>query len=303
MFNRILFALTLAVSLFVWFFARRPLLSGAFFALSFWQLYAALSTGKAREPIILRLGGLAWTTSDFCRGWFVSGETGSGKTLGGINRLLWEVSQNCPTWGGICIDDKGLYWETLSAMFTQLGRRDDLTDKPHSLAFCVDFTLANYRKPRREKPLADAIAEYLIAKKHESERGIISEVQVGSIKKELTLLMAHFPKSSVAALTVAKLTGFCERGTPSLKTYNNRRGILSTFFKFSFQQDWVVANPVEKIPYHRIAHRRGSAKTLTLAQAKELMTFVETYEGGQLVPFFCVDGLVDGEDFAHLFSR
>jgi len=126
MFNRILFALTLAVSLLVWFFARRPLLIGAFFALSLWQLYAALSTGKSREPIILRLGGFTWTTSDFCRGWFTSGETGSGKTLGGINRLLWEVSRNCPTWGGICIDDKGLYWETLSAMFTQLGRRDDL---------------------------------------------------------------------------------------------------------------------------------------------------------------------------------
>jgi integrase len=163
-----------------------------------------------------------------------------------------------------------------------------LACQSHSLAFCVEYTLANYRAPEREKPLNEAAADYLAFKQHEHERGIISAVQVGSIKKELALLQSHFPESMVAPLTPEKLTAFCERGQPSLKTYNNRRGILGTFFKFAFQKDWIVRNPVEKIPYHRIAHRRGSARTLGAAQAQELMAFVENHEGGQLVPFFAL---------------
>ncbi|MBI5688608.1 MAG: site-specific integrase [Verrucomicrobia bacterium] len=163
-----------------------------------------------------------------------------------------------------------------------------LEGKAHTLGFCVDFTLTTYRAPEREKALADGVADYLAAKKREAERGIISLVQVGSIKKELALLTAAFPKATVAALATAQLTAFCERGDPSLKTFNNRRGILSTFFKYAFQQDWIAANPIEKMAYHRIAHRRGSAKTLSVEQCRELMEFVEAHEGGRLVPFFAL---------------
>ncbi|MEO6003196.1 MAG: TraM recognition domain-containing protein, partial [Opitutus sp.] len=53
-------------------------------------------------------------------------QTGSGKTLAAINPMLWQISQSCPTWGGVCIDDKGVYWETLCGMFRQLGREGDL---------------------------------------------------------------------------------------------------------------------------------------------------------------------------------
>jgi integrase len=47
-------------------------------------------------------------------------------------------------------------------------------------------------------------------------------------------------------------------------------------------------NPIEKVAYHRIAHRRGSAPTLNAKQARELMTYVENYRGGALVPFFAL---------------
>ena len=163
-----------------------------------------------------------------------------------------------------------------------------LKDCQQSLSVYLDFALANYRAPRIERTLNDAVADYVAAKRLEHERGIISAVQVGSIKKELALLRGYFPGSTVAPLTPEKLTAFCERGQPSLKTYNNRRGILGTFFKFAFQKDWIGRNPVEKIPYHRIAHRRGSARTLGAARAQELMAFVENHEGGQLVPFFAL---------------
>jgi len=107
----------------------RPGVVGAvavgFVALSGWQLFSTISHVR-RSPVILRLGGFRWTQEDFCRGWLITGETGSGKTLAGINAMLWQVTRNCPHWGGVCIDDKGLYWETLVEMMRHFGRSDDL---------------------------------------------------------------------------------------------------------------------------------------------------------------------------------
>jgi type IV secretory pathway TraG/TraD family ATPase VirD4 len=77
-------------------------------------------------PTVVRLAGFKWRRSDFCRGWLITGDTGSGKTRSGITPLLFQVFQNEPTWGGLCIDDKGIYWETLSGMARHFGREDDL---------------------------------------------------------------------------------------------------------------------------------------------------------------------------------
>lgn len=89
-------------------------------------------------------------------------------------------------------------------------------------------------------------------------------------------------------MTVPVLIEFLEVGHPGMKTYNNRRGILSTFFKFAFHRGWIGENPILKVPHHRIRKRKGTAKTLTVAQCRELMEFFETYEGGRWVPYFAL---------------
>jgi type IV secretory pathway TraG/TraD family ATPase VirD4 len=81
---------------------------------------------RSTKRIVVRLAGFTWTRDDFCRGWLITGDTGSGKTRSGITRLLYQVCHNEPTWGGLCIDDKGIYWETLSQMARHFGREDDL---------------------------------------------------------------------------------------------------------------------------------------------------------------------------------
>jgi type IV secretory pathway TraG/TraD family ATPase VirD4 len=81
---------------------------------------------RSRKHIVVHLAGLSWTRDDFCRGWLITGDTGSGKTRSGITPLLFQVFKNQPTWGGLCIDDKGIYWETLSEMAKHFGREDDL---------------------------------------------------------------------------------------------------------------------------------------------------------------------------------
>jgi integrase len=73
-----------------------------------------------------------------------------------------------------------------------------------------------------------------------------------------------------------------------MKTYNNRRGLLSTFFKYAFQHEWIASNPVEKTPHHRINHRRGSAVTISAERAAELMRYVEGFHDGALVPCIAI---------------
>ena len=83
------------------------------------------------------IGKLHWDRNAFCRGWLITGSTGSGKTQCGINILLHQVFQNENgiknengvqeyPWGGLCIDEKGLYWEILSEMASHYGRSKDL---------------------------------------------------------------------------------------------------------------------------------------------------------------------------------
>lgn len=79
----------------------------------------------SRKALVSFLG-YEWDIHDFCRGWLITGMTGSGKTTAAVNGLLWQVSKNCPNWGGLCIDEKGLFWEILKDMFQHLGREKDL---------------------------------------------------------------------------------------------------------------------------------------------------------------------------------
>ena len=105
-----------------------------------WFLFA----GKAKT-CVAHLGGLTWRRNQFCRGWLITGDTGSGKTSSGVNQLAHQVFQNEPTWGGLCIDEKGVYWETLAAMARHYGREHDLIH----LQIRADDTDATWTPPHR----------------------------------------------------------------------------------------------------------------------------------------------------------
>ncbi len=101
-----------------------PALATVFGLLAVFAL--TLPAAQRKSKVIVRLSGLSWTREDFCRGWLITGDTGSGKTRSGITPLLYQVFKNEPGWGGVCIDDKGLYWETLSEMAAHFHRENDL---------------------------------------------------------------------------------------------------------------------------------------------------------------------------------
>jgi hypothetical protein len=63
--------------------------------------------------IVARMGGFMWDMNSFCRGWSITGRTGSGKTVCAINTLMHQVFFNLPNWGGMAVDEKGNFYETL----------------------------------------------------------------------------------------------------------------------------------------------------------------------------------------------
>jgi hypothetical protein len=105
----------------------------------------ALVRNRREARGLARSAELTWKRNQFCRGWLITGDTGSGKTSSGINQLAHQVFQNEPTWGGLCIDEKGVYWETLAAMARHYGREHDLIH----LQIRADDTDTQWTPPNR----------------------------------------------------------------------------------------------------------------------------------------------------------
>ena len=162
-----------------------------------------------------------------------------------------------------------------------------LDGRAHSLSFYVEFALANYREPLTQKLLTEAVIEFVAIKDHEREQDLLSEPYLTRVKRDLKRLQLHFPAATVADLTGTRLLGYFEARRAAHKTFNNRRGVVSSFLRFALQRDWIADNPLSKIPPRRIRRRRGCAVTFAALQAKGLMAFVEEHYP-TAVPFFAL---------------
>jgi hypothetical protein len=104
-----------------------------------------------RTRITASLAGFVWNRNDFCRGWLVTGDTGAGKTFA-ISALMHSVFRHEPDWGGLCCDEKGIYYETLVRMARKYDRQDDLL----LLQTRPDFAEDDWMPPARFNLLSDS---------------------------------------------------------------------------------------------------------------------------------------------------
>ena len=107
----------------------------------------------------------------------------------------------------------------------------------------------------KQKLLPEAVAEFLVSKDYEREQDLVSKPYLTRVKRDLNRLQKHFPGATVAELTGTRLLGYFEARGAAHKTFNNRRGVVSSFLKFAQQRDWIADNPLVKIPARRIRRR------------------------------------------------
>ena len=101
----------------------------AFGGLSVWQFYCESSRLHNQKepignPVVFRFGRFVWRQTEACRHWFVSGETGTGKTFF-FRRIIWQLCENVPNWGGLVLDEKGTFVEILRGIFKHHPRKSE----------------------------------------------------------------------------------------------------------------------------------------------------------------------------------
>lgn len=175
-----------------------------------------------------------------------------------------------------------------------------LEGRKKPLSYYVQFALERYREAEFEVTVESAVDEYLKHKRIEQSRNMITYIQLRRINAHLGDFKKNHGKKLIGEIDYKLVQEDLERGKAkdgesyvSPKTFNNKRGFLSTFFRFCIQQDWIIFNPIDKIPTYKIKANRGSADTITAQQAVEMMEFLETYEAprrkkGFLVPYFAL---------------
>lgn len=129
-----LFAGVIGASVFYFIFSEVPAFPEPILYTGSAVCFAAAATavvGRAdkkktpRPGITARMGGMTWTRNEFCTGWYILGVTGFGKSQF-LDYLLHQLFRHEKTFGGVFIDEKGLYDTVLVPMAKHYGRERDL---------------------------------------------------------------------------------------------------------------------------------------------------------------------------------
>jgi hypothetical protein len=86
--------------------------------------------------IVCQIGPWKWDIGEFCTHWFITGDTGVGKTSAGLNKLLISLTEHYPRWGGLILDPKSVYWRTVQIILETGSRGATYSYHERSLDRC-----------------------------------------------------------------------------------------------------------------------------------------------------------------------
>jgi hypothetical protein len=86
-----------------------------------------IPVNRRQKEICFRLASLSWSRNDFCRGWYISGTTGSGKTEA-IKLMVHLLCRGEKDWGGLFIDEKGFFVDEVLPILRAYGRGGDICE-------------------------------------------------------------------------------------------------------------------------------------------------------------------------------
>ena len=101
--------------------------------------FLLIMSPPAEPECVCKIKAFKWNLNDFCRGWLVTGKTGSGKTASAIAHIVHQLfkrvrkEQNMKPWGGVAVDQKGNFFkiiEDIAANYKQSDRLITLQVRP-----------------------------------------------------------------------------------------------------------------------------------------------------------------------------
>ncbi len=159
------------------------------------------------------------------------------------------------------------------------------------LSQAVDWYLTTYRPPVSSMALEKATKEF------QADRlPHISKPYAREYRRTLRDLCRAFPWQDVHAVKPAELRAHMETFKLGHKGWNNRRGLLHTFFDWCRGEPrrWCLDNPARPLPKFKVA--RGIPVIATAKTIADLFAYLETFTGGPrqrckpgcLIPYFAL---------------
>lgn len=154
----------------------------------------------------------------------------------------------------------------------------DLAGKA-SLATVARFWLDNYKDPLTPKPLSDAYAEFLAAKRAENCR----EDTIRNLRTRVGHLVTSCKGKLVSEILPDHLQPVIWRPDTGPRNQHNERRALANFFNWAVTKGYCQSNPVDKVGAINLDEKEP--QILTLAEVQKMLEAARTHKDGQLLPY------------------
>jgi hypothetical protein len=160
----------------------------------------------------------------------------------------------------------------------------------YSISEAVEHFLNHHRDPGVVVPLKDAIARFA-----EAKRGNERDNSLFQYLNTLSRFERYTANEAVHEITTEQIEDFIHTyrardgvNPAAPKTWNEIRGHLHAFLNWCIEkpQRYITQNPASDVKTFKL--EKGDIHVLDVGACERLMRYVETFNGGELVPYFAI---------------